>query len=220
MIRDFFVAKKLRELPGYMWIPLGLALAINLLTYFGTRPLTDGLTHYDFSMGIDSLIPFVPAFIVFYVLAYVQWAVGYVGISLESRDYCYRILTGEILAKLMCLLCFFLIPTEMVRPEITGTSIWDSLTGMIYMADEPNNLFPSIHCLESWFCMRGTLGMKKAPAWYKWAMVAVSLGVFASTVLIKQHVFLDFIGAVAVAELALYISNKFRLYKLFYGRGK
>lgn len=123
--------------------------------------------------------------------------------------------TGEMLAKLMCMFCFVVYPTTLVRPEITGTGVFDSLTKLIYELDAPDNLFPSIHCLESYVCFRGALKVKKAPGWYRWVMLVMTLLVFASTVLVKQHVVVDMFGAVLVAELGFFLSGKFHMERIF-----
>lgn len=202
-------------LPRYAWIPALSMLIMNMVTYFGTRFFTQGLKHHDISLSIDHSLPFVPAMISIYLLAFVQWIIGYVIIGRESPQLCYRIYTGEILAKLMCLLCFVVYPTTLIRPEITGTGLFDTLTQFIYTLDAPDNLFPSIHCLESYMCFRGALETKKMPGWYKYVMLAMTLLVFASTVLVKQHVVVDMFGAVFVAELGLFVSKKLHMEKIF-----
>lgn len=202
-------------LPRYAWIPAIAMLVTNMVTYFGTRIFTQGLVHHDISLPPDHMLPFVPAMISIYILAFVQWIIGYIIIGRESRELCYRIYTGEMLAKLMCLLCFVIYPTTIIRPEITGTGIFDSLTQLVYNLDAPDNLFPSIHCLESYVCFRGALETKKMPAWYKYVMLVMTLLVFASTVLVKQHVVIDMFGAVLVAELGFFLSKKFHMERIF-----
>lgn len=202
-------------LPRYAWIPALTLLAVNMIAYFGTRIFTQGLTHHDISLPADHILPFVPAMISIYILAYVQWIAGYIMIGRESRELCYHMYTGEMLAKLMCMFCFVVYPTTLVRPEITGTGIFDSLTKLIYELDAPDNLFPSIHCLESYVCFRGALKIKKAPGWYRWVMLVMTLLVFASTVLVKQHVVVDMFGAVLVAELGFFLSGKFHMERIF-----
>ena len=100
-------------------------------------------------------------------------------------------------------------PTTFCRPpiEVTGFSTW--LTSLIYQSDTPTNLFPSMHCVASWFCFRGSLGLKKMPRWYAWAQGFFSLLVFASVLLVKQHVWPDIIGGIAVAELGILLARVF-----------
>lgn len=201
-------------IPKYARFPLLAALLLNCSVYWLTRPLTAGAVHYDLSTGLDAAIPFVPAFIVVYVLAFVQWAVGYIVICRESEERCYRVLAGEMLTKVLCCVIFLLVPTYMVRPEVTGTDIFSRLTALIYALDTPDNLFPSIHCVESWLCFRGTLGCKNIHRWYKTFMLFFTLLVFTSVLLVKQHLAADVLGGLALAELGQVLAPVLRLDRL------
>lgn len=205
------MSKLLSPIPKYARLPLLAALLFNCAVYWLTRLVTSGAVHYDLSVGLDAALPFVPAFIVIYVLAFAQWLVGYVMICRESPGRCYRVMSGEMTAELLCLVLFLAMPTSMVRPEVTGTDIFSRLTALIYALDTPDNLFPSLHCLQSWMVFRGTLGAKGIPAWYKAAMLIFTLLVFASVVLVKQHLILDIPSGVAAAELGLFIATRLDL---------
>ena len=78
---------------------------------------------------------------------------------------------------------------------------------LIYRMDKPDNLFPSLHCVFSWICFRGAMHLKKVPKWYVPLTFVISVLVFASTLLIKQHVIVDMIGAVIVVEIGLFLSG-------------
>lgn len=200
-------------LPAYAYLPLGAMLLFNWLVYFGTRFFTTGMRHYLMYTPLDEIIPFVPAFISVYILAYFQWVFGYGIIARENKQIFYRIVIAEIIAKAMALVCFIAVPTTIERPEITGTGVWDLLTVSVYNADAPDNLFPSVHCLESWVCFRGAMYLKKPGKWYKYASLVFTLLVFASTVFVKQHVVLDMVGAVAFVEIGMFISGKIQKHR-------
>ena len=195
-------------LPGYAYIPLAAMLVFNWLVYFGTRYFTTDMKHYSMYTALDSIIPFVPAFISVYILAYVQWILGYGLIARENKHVFSWIVTGEIIAKAMALVCFVTVPTTITRPEVSDTGLWNVLTNYVYSSDAPDNLFPSVHCLESWVCFRGAMHLKKPGKWYKYASLLFTLLVFASTVLVKQHVVLDIVGAVVFVEIGLFISAR------------
>ncbi len=208
--------KKLKSIiPKYAYIPLLVAVLLNTLVYNGSKLITNPLFHYDFSTLIDSFIPFCSIFILVYILAYVQWIVGYIVISREDKETCYYYMSAEGIAKLFCLFFFFIIPTTIVRPDILGNGILDTLTKFIYSMDEPVNLFPSIHCLESWMCFRGSMHLKSVSKTYKWVMFVFSILVCLSTVFVKQHVFVDIIGGILVVELGLYLAKKWNAKALF-----
>lgn len=197
-------------LPSYAYIPIIAMLLLNWLVYFGTRFFTTDMHHYSMYTPLDEMIPFVPAFISIYILAYIQWILGYGIIAKENKEIFMRIVIAELIAKALALVCFITIPTTIERPEITGTGLWDTLTAYVYNSDAPDNLFPSIHCLESWMCFRGAMYLKKPGRWYKYASLVFTLLVFASTVFVKQHVVLDMAGAVLFAEIGMLVSGAFQ----------
>ena len=188
-------------LPSYTRIPLVTMVCIHGLVYYATRLVTQKLTHFVFSLPVDDAIPFIPAFSVIYVLAYVQWIAGYIVIARDSRELCYRVISGEIISKLICMVLFLLVPTTMARAEIVPDGFFDTIVRYIYQLDTADNLFPSIHCLESWICFRGAMQMKTTGPWYRYFTLLFSLLVFASTVLIKQHVAVDIIAGILTAEI-------------------
>ena len=195
-------------MPRYTWLPVSLVLLTNLLSFYGSALVNLHRTHYNLTTALDAHIPLTPFFVLFYVLAYVQWVVGFCLIARESRAVCYRLIAGEILAKLCCMVIFLILPTAMERPEITGGGVWNALLRLVYLLDRPVTLFPSIHCLESWFCFRGALYLKKPPQWYPWLSLVMTLLVCASTVLVKQHLAVDIPSALLVAELGLWLSRR------------
>ena len=216
MKRIYILDRINRILPRYAFIPLIASVALNSVVYFGSRIITAGRYHYDFSIFIDDKLPFVAPMMLIYVLAYVSWSVGFVVIGRESRSVCYEVMSAEQIAKILCLACFLIIPSTIVRPEISGTGIFEGLSGLIYNMDSPDNLFPSIHCLENWICFRGAMKCKKVGSTYKAVMFVSALLVFASTLLVKQHVFVDVIGGIAVVEIGLFLSEKFKISRIYY----
>lgn len=105
----------------YAILPVAGTIVCNMLTYYGSRPITQGLPHWDLTLPLDRWIPFVPSAVSIYVLAFVSWVIGIWVIARESPAVCYEVLAGEQIAKLLCLVCFFLLPTTMERPEVPGS---------------------------------------------------------------------------------------------------
>ena len=197
-------------IPKYAILPLGLALLVNTCVYTGVGQLRRFLTFSIWETPIDRFLPFAAPFVLFYVFAFVQWGVSYILIARDSRELCYRFAIGNICAKIICLFFFLLFPTTLIRPEITGTDLCSRLVQLIYTIDAPVNLFPSIHCLESWACIRAAFLLKRSNRTYKIITILMSLGVFASTLLIKQHVIVDVFGGIAVFEVGFWIAGKIR----------
>lgn len=205
----------LKIMPVYSWIILTIILIVNYITYFGSRIFTSGLKHYSLVISLDRKLPFISFFVLFYILAYLQWIIGFVMIGRSRREVVFQMFIGELIAKGIALICFVLLPTTVkeIRPGIEalkGGGIWNMLTELIYSMDAADNGFPSIHCLESWVCFRGALKLEKAPKWYVYAMLGMTLLVFASTVFVKQHALVDIVGGVVAVEIGLIIYSCFK----------
>lgn len=198
-----------RILPGYAILPIAMMLTVNFLVYWGTKLFTDNMTHYDLSCPLDYRIPFIAVFIVPYLLAFLQWIIGYIVIARQGKEYCKKVMTGEIISKIFVGILFIVFPTVMLREEITGNGIFDKAVAAIYRMDAPTNLFPSIHCLESYICMKSAIESRNSATGYKVSMIVMSLLVFMSTVFIKQHVIMDLFGAILVAEAGRMLSEMY-----------
>lgn len=208
-MQDGFSINKKRQkfIPGYSIFPLLTLVIINFAVYNGTRLLTDEMHHYDFSLVVDKHISLMPVFVVPYLLAYVQWIAGYILISRVGKDFCYQYIGGEIFAKVMVGIIFVLIPTTMRRPEILVNNYWMKMVDLIYKIDPPTNLFPSVHCMESWICFRACLKMKSVRKSIKIFVGILTFTIFLSTVFMKQHVVVDIIGGVLIAEAGLFLGR-------------
>ena len=195
-------------IPKYAIKPLALALLVNSCVYMGIAQLRRFLTFSSLETPLDTALPFLAPFVLFYVLAFVQWGLNYLLIARDSKELCYRFAFGNIIAKLICLFFFLLLPTTLARPEVTGTDLCSRLVRLIYTSDPPVNLFPSIHCLESWCCIRASFLLKKSNRAYQTATIIMSLGVFASTLFIKQHVIADVFGGIVVFEAGFWLAGR------------
>ncbi len=202
--------------PKFAYIPVIFIIIFNLIAYTGTKFLTLNANHYDFTTRLDEIIPFVPWFMLFYVLAYVQWVWNYVYHTRLGRGGYYHMVTADLIAKVFCFVLFLVFPATIVRPEVTGNGFWDHVTRLIYYLDTPTSLLPSIHCVESWLCFRAACMVKDAPRWYAPAQFVFTLLVFASTVLVKQHFVVDILAGIAVLEIGWFLSKRFKLWRVFY----
>ena len=130
--------------PRYMRLPLLLVIIFHFSSYLLTKIITDNIAAYDLSTELDSCIPFSPFFVFFYILAYAQWLFSYIYHLRQSEESCYQLATSDLLSKIICAVCFILIPTTITRPVITGNGFFESITGIIFSLDTPVNLFPSM----------------------------------------------------------------------------
>lgn len=205
----------MRFCPPYAWVPIAVIPIYNCFVFFGTRLINRYIPSHCFQTPLDRLIPFVPFFVFFYILAYLQWGLGYLLTLRYNRRLCYETLSVNLIAKTVCLVCFLAIPTAIERPEVTGGGIWNALVRLIYRADLPDNLFPSIHCLESWLSFRAVWKVRDLPKSVRIANGVLSLFVFASTVFVKQHYLPDILGGILAVELGYLLTRLLRTDRLF-----
>lgn len=196
----------------YSIIPLISVFAFNSLVYWITMFVCKDWYHYDLTLPFDRAVPLVPEFVFIYLGCYLFWAANYIMSAWFGKEDFYRFITADLSSRVVCLLFFVLLPTTNVRPELVGDSLSIQVLRWLYAIDLPVNLFPSIHCLVSWFCYIAVRGRKEIPAWYRGFSCIFALLVVASTQLIKQHYIVDAIGGILLAETAYYFSFKFRYY--------
>ena len=194
-------------LPRHAILPLLLVVVVNFSCYVGSRMLPNWIP-LDLTIFIDDATPLVPFSVYIYLLCYITWVVNYIMISRESKEVCYRFVAAEVTAKIICGIFFCVLHTYNVRPEVTGNLPSEILLRIVYSVDAADTLFPSVHCLVSYFCWRGLLWCPRVKRGYRIFSFIAAILVFLSTVLTKQHVFLDIVGAVVVAEFAIWLSKK------------
>ncbi len=204
-----------RILPAYGVFPVIFSFVFNCLVYSGSRVIAGGWYHHNIETGVDRSIPFVPEFLMIYFGCYVFWAVNYILIARQDRRSVYQFFTGDFISRCVCLVSFLAFPTTNTRPLITGSGLWNQAALWLYSIDAADNLFPSIHCLVSWFCYLGIRGRKEIPRWYQSVSMVIAILVFASTLLTKQHVIVDVAGGILLAEFCFFIGRKTDLYRIY-----
>ena len=197
----------------YAW--LVLYFPIYVLTFFIIEKNTPTSGYWVTDLPLDDYIPFVPGFAVFYVIWYPLFVM--VGIPTLIRDgaafkrwmyYLMVVLTGTLIFDV-------LVPNgQHLRPEnvqVDGLGTW--IMSIIWAADTPTNVFPSMHvlgCIGNIICC---FDSKVFKPWYRAAITVLCVLCMASTVLVKQHAFIDTVGALAVAiPVALVVWRK-RIFK-------
>ena len=198
-----------KQIPTYVLVCFILVWLVNFFAFYIGK--LSPFTPISLGTKWDEKIPFVSPWIIIYIFSFVQWAVGYIIIMKDSREACMRVFSGEMTAKLISFLFFMFLPVTIQRPEVTGGGVFNWITRFIYAADTPMCLFPSVHCLDSWICWRGTHYMKRVSKPYQLLMLIYTLLVFPAVLFVKQHYIVDVIAGVAVVELGLFLSRKLHL---------
>lgn len=176
------------------------ALLWNQLVYWGGAALAETRHHYQFSTALDRAIPLIPWTVCIYFGCYAFWALHYclcAAVPTRAR----RFFTADFIAKGVCFVFFVGLPTTMARPTVQGLNVWESLVRALYILDAPVNLFPSIHCLNSWLCWASARDIPAFSRGYKAFALCAAVAVCVSTLTLRQHVLLDVAGGILLAEV-------------------
>ena len=197
--KESFIKK---ALPKYMLIPLIILIVGNLSSYYVPHFINVmmGRSYVNMSSSLDAKITVLPAFTIIYVLAFPFWYLITYYYLRKSGEHAFRFSLSNLSAKITCAVIFVLIPSTLVRPDLTGTGLSVRILSLIYKSDAPTNLFPSIHCLESWFCFRCIYDEKSVPRILKAVSFLFAILICMSTVFTKQHVLLDIPAGIFLAE--------------------
>ena len=204
-----------RILPKYSRIPLLFTVVLNFSVYWGARAIAGGFIHHNIETSLDDMIPVVYPTVVIYFGCYIFWIINYILIYRRSREYAYRFFVADFLSRIVCLVFFLCYPTTLVRPAVEGEGIFYDAIRFLYKIDAPTNLFPSIHCLVSWFCFIGIISDIKIPKWYKVMSFLIAVAVFVSTLTTRQHVIVDVVGGVVLAQICYLIAQKTNIWRCF-----
>ena len=203
------MAPHLKKLiPRQGWKPLLAAFLFQCLVYSGTRLLNTSWRHWDMTTALDLAIPFWPWTVAIYAGAFLFWFVNYNLAVGADGDRAWRFLTADILAKAICLVIFLALPTSNVRPALQEGASLGWAMRFIWVMDTPDNLFPSVHCLNSWLCWAALRGREDIPRGYRTFCLVYALAICASTMTTYQHVIADVIGGVALAELSWQLAGR------------
>ena len=204
-----------RRLRPYVFVCLAAMIAAQMAAFYLTRLLLPCLPVHDLSSSLDALVPFAPGWIAVYCLAYPFWLVSALWILAESRPHALRFACAYVLAMLLSAAVFLAYPCTMERADVSGGGFFTAWVRLVYAADAPTNLCPSLHVLINYFCWRGALGCRRIPRWYKRFAFVFLLLVCASVLLVKQHVAADIPAAVLIGEAALQAVRLGRPERLF-----
>jgi len=178
-----------------MSVPFKLMLAALVLTllttgFFGLDNLLRGKKTRDVSTRFDAKIPLRPRWIWAYLLYYPMCAAPlfFPGVLTDDRLFL-RVLAGLLVQFFVAWPVFYFFPTRMAQPAIPGDSPSARALRGLYKVDAGYNVFPSLHVANSVYV--ACVSVQLVPAPWSAAFVAAAILISASTVLVKQHYFLD-----------------------------
>lgn len=185
------------------YLPLGWLLAIPVLNVFYGLLNHGGADTAQLITEWDRRIPFMPVFIIPYLIWYPYVFLMFVVFFKKDRRVYYRSLTLTCIGLAVCYGCFYLFQTTLQRPEIGEGGVLNALVGFVYATDAPYNCFPSIHVLTSHIVLKAAFQCNTGKR-LKIAAFVVSWMIIASTLLVKQHVLADVAGGILLSELLYY----------------
>ena len=155
---------------------------------------------------IDDMIPFIPYFVIFYFLWYIfLFLIPLLILKYDKKVFDKYILVS-VVYTLLEVIIFILLPTTMNRADFIVNNMSTFLVDLAYKVDYPvRNLFPSAHCAFALLFIMATLDLKKLNIKYKLLIIISSILIILSTVFVKQHVIVDFIGAFCIIVPMYYI---------------
>ena len=176
------------------------------LIYFITKLFQNNPVYLN--NAIDDRIPFIPSFVIFYVMWYVLLILIPLLILKYNKKVFDKYIVVSILYAILEGIIFILFPTTMNRQPLVVTDISTWVVDIIYKVDTPVcNLFPSAHCAFSILFIISILVGIEIKKEYKVLIIISSLLIILSTVFIKQHVVVDVLGALFIVPI-YYILRK------------
>ncbi|MEW8986589.1 MAG: phosphatase PAP2 family protein [Bacillus sp. (in: firmicutes)] len=143
------------------------------------------------STQVDGMIPFLPVFIVPYIIWY-AFIFGYlVYFWYKDTGVYLKTLTLIVVGELICFLIYFFFQTTVPRPKLVGDGILIDLVGMIYSHDQPYNAFPSIHVLTTFAIILGSISIRNKHMVHSIFIPVMGSLIILSTLFVKQHYILD-----------------------------
>jgi len=187
--------------------PLLLLLFIPALNVIYTHLNHDGAGVNDLMTDLDERIPFLPAFIIPYMLWYPYIFAMLVVFFIKDRSHYVRSFVIVILGLLASYATYSVFQTTVPRPELISDGFLTHLVSIVYAHDAPFNCFPSIHVLTSYIVMKAAFRSRLHPN-AKRAVFFFSWTIIFSTLFVKQHAMLDGAGAIMLAELLFAFVNR------------
>ena len=188
------------------WV-LALYFPVYLTAFFIIEANTPTEGYWVTDSVIDNYIPFLPGFAVFYILWYPLFAAVGLPTLIEDGEAFKRWMYYNMFTLTATLILDVLIPNgQGLRPEgVQATDFGTWIMTIIWAADTPTNVFPSMHvlgCLGDILCAFDSKVFKMP---WKILITAACVLCMASTVLVKQHAFIDTVGALLFAVPAFFL---------------
>lgn len=193
--------------------PAIIAVAVYLLSYQIPKRLVDPSRLHFLSTSLDDKIPFYGPSIYIYIGAFFQWAYCIFTLMKQKTEIGYKFCSALLIGSLIGFVIFMVYPTAVQRPEIIGSGFTNDFCRFIYSVDNIICACPSFHCFCSTLVILIYMECEGVSNKVVYLNIVISLLVFISTLLTKQHYIADIIPGILLAYFAVLISNKYTIFR-------
>lgn len=166
---------------------------------------------FDSTTVIDDYIPFCEYFVIFYLFWFIYVIFGVLYFTFVEPSQFKVMAKYLMIGMTLCLVIDFILPNGIsLRPKLANDNIFQILVSFIYSIDTPTNVFPSIHVYNSIIIGYGLhySHLLKKRNILRYINIIVIILICMSTVMLKQHAFLDIIAAIPLAYIIIKYVNK------------
>lgn len=192
--------KKLVKKYRHAWVLLYILIYMPWFIHLENRK---SIHYYVIHSPIDNHIPFIEYFVVPYLLWFVFIAVTMGYFFFTDKWGFYKLAAFLFTGMTLFLIICTVFPNALnLRPTIfVRDNIFVDLVKLVYRADTPTNVLPSIHVFNS---IGSCIAISHSDALKKhrkiqYSAYTLALLIILSTVFLKQHSVTDVIAAVAMA---------------------
>lgn len=160
---------------------------------------------------IDNKIPFNMWFIIPYCVWYLLIFLIPYYLYKKDKNIFIKYIISYVFCTVIANIIFIVYPTYVDRPVVTGTSILELITRIVFWVDTPaQNCFPSLHCAVSMLFILYMFECKKCPLYLKILTLIISILIMIATLCTKQHVFIDLVSGDVLAIVSYIIVNNLK----------
>lgn len=164
---------------------------------------------------IDDMIPFIPIFIIPYLLWFVYVAGSAVYFIFASQRDFVKLMSFLIIGMTIYLIICYIFPNGLYnfRPDsLDADSPFAGLVAWLYSTDTSTNVFPSIHVYNS---IGVHVAINKSDRiksrLLKNASLVLCILICLSTILLKQHALIDVIGGCVMGRMVYILMYRTKL---------
>ena len=213
MLKNLF--EKYKHALLLLYFPFYMCYFIGLEQYVST------IDPYPIESVLDGYIPFCEWFVIPYLLWFAYIAAGYIFLLLKSREEFVRMCIFLYAGMTTCLIIYTVFPNcQNLRVDYSALgrdNILIDVVKMIQGVDTPDNVLPSIHCLNSVGMHIAIAKSKKITKHRKlivWSSFVLMVLIIISTVTLKQHSILDVFAAFVLAVPLYFLAYKTKLRRI------